>query len=514
VTARIFIEDRPSRLDVESEILDFGDCPIGRHGSLPLVIQNGGGGVLEGKAHIGDPWSLTGNKNFQLEAGVARKLQVCFSPVGPGEFRGLLEFQGGSKPYRRVELRGKGVYRFQVEERLTIENQTDGGWIEIANLDSEDLTLEVEAPKPLVCEPKIVIPAGGSKKLKVGLQDGIYTENSVNLVLEDGAVLRTVRVDLPPPPVRLEWHSAPRFDMGSFPLRSRPELPIGLTNSGVRNATVRIVADPSLSLAPSQTDSFEIQAGKTATVKAVWSLPEELGEARATISALQDGIATDLELIAQVVSEHPPPPEVKTKNPSPVSPPPVINSRLKSMGESVAGAKFERKEISGKLNKNPPAFSDLTTQVLQENGVATAILSWKYQGPKPVKFRIERKSVERASLDPGKVFEKRLEVPDQLPVTPVTEKWTPVEESTSNLRCLDGTAWEARLPGLPTGWSALRIVMIMPDTEPWATRPIPIEVGTLPRPPWMNWAMAGLVLFGLYVLRQKIAGWLGVSIQR
>ena len=104
VTARIFIEDRPSRLDVESEILDFGDCPIGRHGSLPLVIQNGGGGVLEGKAHIGDPWSLTGNKNFQLEAGVARKLQVCFSPVGAGEFRGILEFQGGSKPYRRVEL--------------------------------------------------------------------------------------------------------------------------------------------------------------------------------------------------------------------------------------------------------------------------------------------------------------------------------------------------------------------------------------------------------------------------
>ncbi|MCX6973147.1 MAG: hypothetical protein NTZ94_02405 [Verrucomicrobia bacterium] len=46
VTARIIIEDRPSRLDVENEILNFGDCPIGRQGSLPLVIRNGGGGVL------------------------------------------------------------------------------------------------------------------------------------------------------------------------------------------------------------------------------------------------------------------------------------------------------------------------------------------------------------------------------------------------------------------------------------------------------------------------------------
>lgn len=515
LTARISIMEQQPRLAVAGGPLDFGAVLIGGNRVLNLKIRNEGGGRLSGHAVVGEPWSAAGSAEFELTDEQPRDFGVVFSPAGPGKFEGLIEFQTGSNPLPVVKLSGEGVYRFQVAERFTIEKQTDGGWLEIVNLGSEELPLGVAAPKPLVCDQKIVIPAGESAQLKVGVQDGIYTENSVNLSLEDGPAVRTVRVDLPPPPVRLEWENAPQFQAGSFPLRSRPELPIGLTNAGVRNATVRIVTRKEDGLEFPQADSFEIQPGETATVKALWNLPEKIGEARAVITAWQDGFATDLELIAQVEPERSAIlPGVKTKINGPASPASAANSRLKSMSESMSGAQFKRKEMSGGTIKDSSGLSDLSAQVVLENGIASAILTWKYKGPKPVKFRIERMVVERVSLASGQVFQKRLEVPDQLPATPVTEKWIPIEESTSNLRCLDGTAWEARLPGLPTGWSAVRLVMTMPDTDPWATRPIPLEVGTLPRPPWMNWAMAGVVLFAVFVLRGRIAGWLGIFIRR
>jgi hypothetical protein len=501
VTARIFIEDRPSRLDVDSEILDFGDCPIGRQSSLPLVIRNGGGGILQGKAQIAEPWSLTGNENFQLEAGAARKLHVCFSPVGPGEFRGLLEFQGGSKPYRRVELIGKGVYRFQLPERIELQGKPNADFLEITNLTSEDLALQIVAPNPLIGASSLLIPAGGSEKLKLEIKSGSYSEKTVDLEIVDGLAIRRVRVDLPPSPAVLEWENAPLKDFGRFPIRHVPELTVDIKNAWPTNATVRIEPrEGGIRLAPSQPSEFELREGETTPVKIVWNLPEELGEARARLTAWNGGLSTDLELSAVVVPpEAAPEAEDKPQKTSPVSESAPSKTKSKILSEA------ETRELKLRMP------TDILYRLEVENGTATAIVTWNYRGPKPVNFQLERKVVERVALDPGKVFEKRLEVPDQLPPSPVIEKWQPIETKEAAIECIDGTAWQGRVPGLQAGYHDVRITARVSDGKRIDVVAFVIEVGKLPRPAWMDWALWAVLGSSLLLLRRRIAKWLGLA---
>jgi hypothetical protein len=503
VTARIFIEDRPSRLDVESETLDFGDCPIGRQRSLPLVIRNGGGGILQGKAQIGDLWSLMGNENFQLEAGAERKLQVCFSPMGPGEFRGLLEFQGGSKPYRRVELRGKGVYRFQPPERIELQGKPNADFLEITNLASEDLVLQIVASNPLICASSLLIPAGSSEKLKLEIKSGAYSEKTVDLEIADGMAIRRVRVDLPPSPAVLEWENAPLWDVGRIPIRHVPELQVALKNAWPTSAKVRLEpGDGGIRLAPSQAPELELREGETALLKILWNLPEALGEARARLTAWNGGLATDLELTAIVVPpEATPEAEDKPQKTSPVSESEPSKTRPKILSEA------ETKELKLRL----PA--DILYRLEVENGTATAILTWNYRGPKPVNFHLERKVVERVTLDPGKVFEKRLEVPEQLPPLPVIEKWQPIEAKEAAIECIDGMAWQGRVPGLQAGFHDVRIVARVSDGKRIDGAAFVVEVGKLPRPAWMDWSLWAALIFALFLLRRTIAKWLGLAPQ-
>ena len=506
VTARISITDHPSRLDAESEILDFGDCPIGRLSSLPLVIRNGGGGILQGKAQIGEPWSLTGNENFELEAVAARKLQVCFSPVGPGEFRGLLEFQGGSKPTRRVELRGKGVYRFELPERIELQGKPNADFLEMTNLTSEDLALQIVAPNPLIGASTLLIPAGGSEQLKLEIKSGSYSEKTVDLEIADGVAIRRVRVDLPPSPAVLEWENAPLLDVGRIPFRHVRELTVDIKNAWPTHAKVRIEPrEGGIRLDPSQDAEFELREGETTPVKIVWNLPEELGEARARLSAWNGGLATDLELSAVVVPpEAAPEAEDKPQKTSPVSESAPSKESEPSKTKSKILSEAEAKEL--KL-RTP---TDILYRLEVENGAATAVVTWNYRGPKPVNFQLERKVVERVTLDPGKVFEKRLEVPEQLPPSPVIEKWQPIEAKEAAIECIDGTAWKGRVPGLQAGFHDVRVARVL-DGKPIDGGKFVVEVGKLPRPAWMYWTLWSVLICALFLLRRTIARWFGLA---
>ena len=507
VTARISITDHPSRLDAESEILDFGDCPIGRQSSLPLVIRNGGGGILQGKAQIGEPWSLTGNENFQLEAGAARKLQVCFSPVGPGEFRGLLEFQGGSKPYRRVELRGKGVYRFELPEEIKLQGKSSADFLQITNLASEALALQIVAPNPLICASSLLIPVGGSEKLKLEIKSGSYSEKTVDLEIADGMAIRRVRVDLPPSPAVLEWENAPLLDVGRIPIRHVPELQVAVKNAWPTNATVRLEPrEGGIRLAPSQASEFELREGETALVKIVWNLPEELGEARARLSAWNGGLSSDLELSAVVVPpEAAPEAQDKPQKTSPVSESAPSKESDPSKTTPKILSEAEAKELKLRLP------TDILYRLEVENGTATAVVTWNYRGPKPVNFQLERKVLERVTLDPEKVFEKRLELPEQLPPSPVIEKWQPIEAKEAAIECIDGTAWQGRVPGLQAGYHDVRITARVSDGKRIDGADFVVEVGKLPRPAWMDWALWSVLICALFLLRRTIAKWFGLA---
>ena len=160
----------------------------------------------------------------------------------------------------------------------------------------------------------------------------------------------------------------------------------------------------------------------------------------------------------------------------------------------------EKKELKLRLP------TDILYRLEVENGTATAIVTWNYRGPKPVNFQLERKVVERVTLDPGKVFEKRLEVPEQLPPSPDIEKWQPIEAKEASVECIDGTAWQGRVPGLQAGFHDVRVARVS-DGKPIDGRAFVVEVGKLPRPAWMDWSLWSVLFFALFLLRRTIAKW-------
>jgi hypothetical protein len=235
-------------------------------------------------------------------------------------------------------------------------------------------------------------------------------------------------------------------------------------------------------------------------VKAIWSLPEVVGEARAKLTALQGGFATELELIALVdAAVETPEPVVNIKKIDPVPTPTSGKQPAKILSES------EKKEHRLRMP------SDINYRLIAEDGSPTAIVTWNYRGPKPAKFQLERKVLTRQGVDPGKVFEKRLEVPEQLPVSPIEPKWIPVDDPQAAIECLDGTAWQGRVPALQSGYNHVRIALrAPPDGKRIDYADFAVEVGALPRPPWVKWALAGVLLISTYFLRWRIAKWLGL----
>jgi hypothetical protein len=340
------------------------------------------------------------------------------------------------------------------------------------------------------------VPAGGSEKLKLELKSGSYSEKTVDLEIVDGMAIRRVRVDLPPSPAVLEWKDAPLFDVGRIPIRHVPPLQVDIKNAWPTNAMVRIEPrEGGIRLAPSQPSEFELREGETAPVKIVWNLPEELGEARAKLTAWNGGLATDLELIAVVVPpEAAPVVDVKPAKTSPVSESKPSKTKSKILSEA------EAKELELRMP------TDEFYRLEAENGAATAIVTWNYRGPKPVNFQLERKVVERGGGNPGKVFEKRLELPEQLPPTPIIVKWQPVNENEAAIKSLDGTKWQGRVPGLPPGYHTLRIAVLAPPDSDRIVYDLPITVfvGTIPHPSWMYWSLGVFALLCLaYLLRRK-----------
>jgi hypothetical protein len=496
LTARISIVEPRPMLVVEGGPLDFGVVPIGEQSTKTLKIRNAGAGVIRGEIKVYAPWSLDQSPEFELRDGVDPLLvRVTFAPAAAGKISGRIEFETGSKPYR-VDLHGAGFYRFKVAERLSLDENSKTAFLDILNLDSKDLVLQVGAPQPLVCKSKITIPASGSAQLKLAVNDGIYTQKFVDIGIADGPAICTVRVDLPASPVKLEWEGAPVLDAGRFPLRNVPELQIGLKNAGATTATVRLVpGDGGLRLPPSQAESFEIPAGETAEVKVIWSLPEVPGEARAKIAAVQGNFATELDLLALV-------------EPASLDPAPVVKEKKTSLAPSPQPSDPVKKKLSDDEKKElllrTPA--ELKYRLVPENGAATAIITWNYRGLKPAKFHFERKVVKRKSVDHGKVFEKRLELPEQLPAAPVVVKWHPVPDSEAKIECVDGTLWQGRVPGLQSGYNEVRIVLrAPPDGKRTDEFTYTIQVGKLPSSVWFIWSVAAIGLVCLvYLLGRKI----------
>lgn len=495
ITAEIEIREPQSRLVFEPEQLDFGRVPIGETRVKNLRIRNDGGGVLRGSLKLGIPWSVEGPAEFTLAEGEARTFGIVFSPLGPEEQRARLSMDLEPENSTFIGLRGEGVYRFDVPERIVFGPSPAEATlvVPVSNLSAKSLDLAIHAPPPLLAESTLGVPAGGRADLKLSVQKKHYTEKTVELSIRDGDAVRGVRVDLPPPPALLQWAAqGDSVDLGEFPLRHTARSVLELQNRGATIAQVELRdGSGGLFLETDQPRSFELKAGESAVVRTVWRLPEQPGEFFSDLIASHGGLDHPLRLRARVLpapaAEDPPTASTQA------SPSPTPDER-----RILTAA--EREELKRRMPQ------EITYRLVPRGDVADAIISWTYFGNEPVDFRLERKVVERSHSGLEQSFQERLQLPTELPQPKSLVKWISVSDETNPVQRLESGAWEASVKDLEPGFHEVRIVTrAPPDAKRRDYSSFTVSVAPPPPNPLWSWffALAGVFCL-LYLLRNPI----------
>jgi hypothetical protein len=490
ITATIAIDEPPARLEVAESRVDFGPVPIGRSRSAFLALRNGGGGYLLGALEAGAPWSIDGPAEFELAEGESRNIRVVFSPDGPGERQGRLDVVAGSDRHP-VILRGEGVYRFDAPERISRGKSGENPALKIplTNLTDFELPLSVVIPAPLLGEATLVLPASGVAMLELGLEKRHYAEKFVDVVLSDGLAVRKVRVALPDPPALLEWASeGGEVDLGEVPARHIPRPEFELRNRGATAAMVRIRAEgEGLALVEAQAQEFQLLPGESALVKTVWRLSDSLGLARATLIASHGGLDRPLRVQIRVAEPTAEPEPTPLAAEAEATPPPDPRRLL---------SEAEQKE---KKLRRP---FDIETRALRGGSE----VAWKYSGPEPVLFWLEKKVIERAGTGLEQIFERRLQVPEELPQPEILEKWVPVPSAEARIRRLEDGSWIGSVPGLEPGFRDVRIATrTPPDAKRIDYSEFVVQVYPPPPNPLWRWLAGSIGIFCLgYLLRKKL----------
>ena len=496
VKAKIFISEPKSRLVLEPESLDFGEVPIGANKSLSLRLRNAGGGIITGTAEISPTWSVDGEPAFSLAEGATCDFSVTFAPTGPETQNGRIVFHTGQQPEPFVPLHGKGTYRFLAPPQASILR--DGvnalGVLRLESQSKKPLELRLKAASPVLVPMVVLLGPGAMVEIPLGLEKKNYTESRVALTVSDGAAVREVRVNLPPPPAVLELEEGPFQDIGGIPFRNVPEIEIGLRNAGAGVAFVSLAdGEGGLFLAPSQPRNFELAPGASAPIRTVWKLPETPGEAEARITALEGGLVHPLKLLAQVESPKPEqdakPSEKITETTTPPEP---------SRKGSVKLRRRSDKEIQDVSNKNP-GFE--TEPVVGWFSVDLKVI-WTYKGPKPADFVVEVWGIAPRNKLSSETFENRLKVPEELPPMSVAG-WVQGGEAVEGP---DG--WEATIKNLLPGYHTIRLGTRPPGQELYFYSERKGGVFVPAPPDWPKQALgaAAVLLVGVFAFRRKIRG--------
>jgi hypothetical protein len=489
--AMILVEDPPPRFAADMASLDFAAVFLGESRTLPVRIKNAGGGLLQGRLKVGAPWTLGGADDIRLAEGESQKILITFEPVSTDTQRGSLVFESGTKPFPEIALQGVGDSRFEVPEKAAFEQRVgaDELSIPITNRTAAPLPISIHCPPPLEAPDSITLPPESSGELLLTLPARPFAEKSALVTLSDGATTRDIRIQLPPPPSRLEWEIDGKNQLGVVTLGRSVSLTAKLQNTGSVTASVVLrAAGDGISFAPGQPANLAIAPGDSVTVNATWKFPDTPGLAEAVLVAETDGlppVKIQWEADVQLPPAHPrsSPSPTATPSPTPTPPPPPD---------------FPPRAPSYRLE---PELH--WTAFFPSRRTVTAIVSWGYEGPEPVEFFIQREEQKRNDF-----FGARVQVPQTLPDSEWV--WTPLDSSIAKIQKLPDGRWQAQVPGLSPGYHKIRVIVKTPNTTRLDGSEFNILVGDIPLPQPLPWTLPGLfVLCATYLFRKKIRSLFG-----
>jgi hypothetical protein len=355
--------------------------------------------------------------------------------------------------------------------------------------------------------------------LVLNLPERLFAEKSALVTLTDAATTRDIRIQLPPPPSRLEWEIVGKNQLGVVTPGRTILLTANLRNSGGSSAraVIRTTGD-GFTLANGLQDAFDIPSGEHVIVQADWKFSETPGVARASLIAQTDGLpplqatwGADVQL---------PPPETEA---SP-SRSPRKNGGLRDLQGGTPAAspsptplKVLTKEEQEALSKRMPR--DFSYRLEPElhwatffptRRTAAATVSWGYEGPEPVEFIIQREMHQRKGFFDKNPFDRTLPTTESLPEKSLEPVWTDLNSVGAKIQKLPDGRWQAGIPHLSPGYHKIRIIAKQPNSTRMDGGEFSLLVGEVPLPQPLPWTLpALLVLCATYLLRKKIRSLFG-----
>lgn len=502
--ATILVQEPPARFSADLAALDFGSVFLGESRTLPLRIKNIGGGRLQGRLKVSPPWLLRESSEISLAEGETKKILVTFTPLSTDTQRGSLVFESGNKSSAEVALEGVGERRFDAPASADFEQRIGSSELRIPvkNRTAAPLTVSIHCPAPLETVKSLQLPPQSDRELLLKLPARPFAEKSVLLTLGDDAATFDIRIQLPPPPSRIEWEIDGTNELG----RVTPEriLPISATLRNTGGSTAKVVIRPmgdGLTLAPNQQEKIEIPSGEQTLVQGQWKFSNTIGSTQAALVAETQGLAP-VEAVWNAEVHKPALPEPTPQKSQRASAPVSTPEQLKLLSPE------ESENLSKILPQNPTyqLIPDLRVSAfLPSQRTVTAIVSWSHEGPAQTEFIIQLERQQRKGFFDKNPFERSLSTTYQLPPQSLEAVWTPLESSVAGIHKLPDGRWQARIPSLSPGYHKIRILAKQPNNPRLDGVDFSLFVGSIPLPQPLSWLFPALFAFcATYLLRNKI----------
>ena len=507
--ATILVEEPPARFTADVASLDFGAVFLGESRTLPVRIKNTGGGQLQGRLTVSAPWALANPVDLTLAEGESKKILITFEPLATDTQRGSLIFESGTKPFPQIPLEGVGESRFEVPEKAAFEHRVGVKELRVPvkNRTAAPLAISVHCPPPLGASDSITLPPESSSELVLTLPDRPFAEKSCLVTLSDTATMRDIRIQLPPPPSRIEWEIAGKNQLGIATPGRTVLLTAKLQNTGssTSRAVIRTTGD-GFALARGQKNAFDIPSGEHVIVQAEWKFPETPGVARVSLIADTDGLPPVQATWEADVQSTPAEPEASpSPTPHPGASPSPTPPKVLTKGEQEALRKRMPRDFSYRLEPELRWAAFFPTR-----RTAVAIVSWGYDGPEPVEFIIQREVQQRKGFFDKNPFERTLPTPEDLPEKSLVTAWTALKPGDSKIQKLPDGRWQAVIPHLSPGYHKIRIIAKQPSSPRMDGGEFSLLVGDIPLPQPLPWTLPSLlVLCATYLLRNKIRSLFG-----
>jgi hypothetical protein len=323
------------------------------------------------------------------------------------------------------------------------------------------------------------------------------------ITLSDVATTRDIRIQLPPPPSRLEWEIIGKNQLGKVTFGGRLHtLTANLKNTGSATASVVLrAAGDGISLAPGQPANLAIAPGESVTVNATWKFPDTPGLAEAVLLAETTGLPP-LQAPWEADVQLPPVAPIPTPSPTPnlgtlPTPEPL---KVLTKEEQEALRKRMPRDFSCRLEPELHWAAFFPTR-----RTAAATVSWGYEGPEPVEFIIQREMHQRKGFFDKNPFDRTLPTTESLPEKSLEPVWADLNSVGAKIQKLPDGRWQAGIPHLSPGYHKIRIIAKQPNSTRMDGGEFSLLVGDIPLPQPLPWTLPGLfVLCATYLFRKKI----------